>query len=59
MFLTEEQIERYVEREMNLLDRAFLNGEIEVDQYDSEVKALDTWSREEYAYLRRNRDENI
>lgn len=46
--LSEEQIERHVEREMDLLDRAFLNHEIDQEQYEAETLSLEKWAREEY-----------
>lgn len=52
--MTEHQIERHVEREMDLLDRAYMNGDIELHQYETEVRALDRWAREQYRYAKKN-----
>jgi hypothetical protein len=54
--MTENQIERHVEREMNLLDRAYTNGEIEDHQYEIEVRSLECWARDQYRIMKkRNR----
>ena len=52
--MTEHQIERHVEREMDLLDRAYMNDDIELHQYETEVRALDRWTREQYRYAKKN-----
>lgn len=53
--MSEAQIERAVERHMNMLDRQFLNGEMDQDTYDREVSSLDRWAMEQYRYLRYER----
>lgn len=50
--MSENRIERTVEREMNRLDREFMDGMLEEDAYDSEVKELEKWAREEYRILK-------
>jgi hypothetical protein len=51
----EKEIERAIERRMNMLDRHLLVGNINQAQYDQLVQDLDNWSKEEYAKLRRER----
>jgi hypothetical protein len=46
--MTEEQIERIAEREMNRLDKELMNGTITQEEYNQEVRELDQWTREEY-----------
>jgi hypothetical protein len=53
--INEKEIERAVERRMNMLDRHLLVGNINQAQYDQLVQDLDNWSKEEYAKLRRER----
>ena len=47
--MTEDQIERIVEREMDKLDRMLTNGLMTNEEYDQEVKELDMWARDEYS----------
>ena len=51
-YLTEDQIERAVEREMNMLDRLLMSNAMTQKQYDQEVKDLDYWAKEKYKYTR-------
>jgi hypothetical protein len=51
--MTEQEIERAVERRMNMLDRHLLLGNINQVQYEQLILDLDNWSKEEYAKLRR------
>lgn len=44
--MTEIQIERIVEQEMDRLDRNLMFGRITQEEYNLEVKELDAWSRE-------------
>ena len=44
MRMTEDRIERIVEREMDKLDKLFLNGGISIERYDEEVAFLDRWA---------------
>lgn len=46
--MTEDQIERSAEREMDILDRLFLSGRLTQEQYDREVRELNEWCEEEY-----------
>ena len=43
--MTEEQIERHVERQMDAADHAFMLGRINQSQYDGRVAAIDEWAR--------------
>lgn len=38
--MTEDQIERRVERQMNRLDRRYLDGEMDASEYQREVDAI-------------------
>lgn len=55
MMINEKEIERAVERRMNMLDRHLLVGNINQAQYDQLIQDLDDWSKVEYAKLRRGR----
>lgn len=46
--LTEDQIERKVERMIDALDKSFMNGELTQDAYDKEMKSIDDWAQEQY-----------
>ena len=50
MRLTERQIERIVEREMDKLDRQFMNGKLSREQYEYEVFILDKWASQQYEH---------
>lgn len=45
--MNEDQIERWVERHMNALDRQLLSGSITQEEYEEEVLQLEKWAREE------------
>lgn len=49
--MTEDHIERIVERTMNQLDKLLLTNEMTQDEYDQEVRELDQWAREMYRNL--------
>ena len=51
MRMTEDRIERIVEREMDKLDKLFLNGGISIERYDEEVAFLDRWASRQYENL--------
>lgn len=51
--MTEDQIERKVEREMDKLDRKLMDGLITQEQYDLEVDALERWSDQQYRHMER------
>ena len=42
--LSEDAIERHVERAMNAIDRLFMAGRIPQDDYDYSVKRMDEWA---------------
>lgn len=46
--LTEDQIERKVERMIDALDKSFMNGDMTQEQYDTEMKSIDDWAQEQY-----------
>lgn len=46
--MTEDQIERIVEREMDKLDRQLTKGIITNEEYEDEVNELDNWARDVY-----------
>jgi len=46
--LTEEQIERRVERITDSLDRQLMNNSLTQEEYDAEIKHLDQWANEQY-----------
>lgn len=48
--MSEDQIERRVEREMNVLDRAFMRGDITQLAYDEMVDELCQWANREYTH---------
>lgn len=50
--LTEEQIERRAEREMDQLDAACMGGAITSAEYEAQVLALDRWAEQQYGSLR-------
>lgn len=52
--LTEDQIERRVERVMDTLDYRLLNGELSQSDYDREVSILDKWAQQQYDELTPN-----
>lgn len=45
--MSETQIERIAEYEMDRLDQELTSGAITQEEYDEEVRALDEWCREE------------
>jgi len=46
--MTEDQIERRVERMMDHLDRVFLNGDLSQVEYDKAVAELSRWADCQY-----------
>lgn len=49
--VTEERIERVVERLVNRADRDLMNGAATQEQYDLWVQALKHWAEEQYASI--------
>lgn len=52
MILTENSIERAVERKMDTLDKVFMAGRITQTEYEACVRAIDAHAKEEYRLLR-------
>jgi hypothetical protein len=46
--LTEDQIERRVERAMDALDARLMAGSLTQAEYDHEVMILDKWASQQY-----------
>jgi hypothetical protein len=46
--MTEDQIEQAVERAMDRLDRQLMNGSLSQEEYDTEVKSLAQWARDQF-----------
>jgi hypothetical protein len=46
--MTEEQIERLAERDMDRLDRAFMRGELSQEAYDAAIERLNAWLEKSY-----------
>jgi hypothetical protein len=46
--LTEDQIERIVERETDRLDKALMKGVLTQEEYDREIIVLDKWASQQY-----------
>ncbi len=44
--MTEEQIERHVEKQTDRIDRYFMNGDISREEYDEKIKQLSAWDRQ-------------
>ena len=51
--MSEDQIERRVEREFNVLDRAFMRGDIDQIAYDNMAHKLNEWAEREYRQISR------
>ncbi len=56
--MTEEQIENAVCRKIDSLDRRFMNQSghgftMTQEEYDAEIKAINTWSENEYRFVER------
>lgn len=50
--MTEDQIERRVERMVDHLDALLLAGELSQRDYDSNMRDLDRWAEAQYAAAR-------
>ena len=46
--MTEDQIERIVQRKMDQIDRRFLTTTMTQDQYDNLVRQLHAWANKQY-----------
>ena len=51
--MTEEQIERTVERATDRLDERYMQGEISPARYADEADKLSAWAEREYRRVRR------
>lgn len=47
----EFEIESYAEKRMDRLDRLFLRGDIDAEEYEQSVTALHLWTEEKYKTL--------
>lgn len=47
--MTEDQIERMVERKFDALDSRYMRGELPKAAYEAESKAIDAWAEARYA----------
>ena len=50
--LTKRKINRLASREMDKLDKQFMNGKLSIEQYDRLVASLDRWTSNQYAYMK-------
>lgn len=50
--MTEDQIERTVERKFDALDARYMRGELSTPAYEAESKAIDAWAEARYAERR-------
>lgn len=50
--MTEDQIERRAEREMDKLDSRYMSGKITQTEYDREVRAIEARARAAYKNIR-------
>lgn len=48
--MTEHEIEMLAERAMDRLDRQLLSNQIQQEQYDRDIVALDKWAEQEYQH---------
>jgi hypothetical protein len=46
--MSEDQIERAVERKVDQLDQRYQTGQIDERQYDAEMKKIDLWANSMY-----------
>lgn len=50
--MTEDQIERIVERETDRLDARFMTGKIDQEEYDREIVILDKWASQQFEHYK-------
>ena len=50
--MTEEEIERRVERSMDMIDRKLMAGTMSQAEYDQAVKDLNAWAERQYSKRR-------
>lgn len=51
MAMSENQIERIAERQMDELDGQLMDGSITQQAYDAEAREIELWVKEQYAEL--------
>lgn len=57
--LTEDRIERRVERATDALDARLIAGRLTQEEYDREIKALDQWATEQAGHMSQSLEETI
>jgi hypothetical protein len=57
--MTEEQIERAVERATDRLDAGLINGTLTQADYDTAVKRLSNWADMAYSFRRLGRERGV
>ena len=50
--MTEDQIERIVERQMDKLDLQLTKGMLTNEEYEAEIRELDNWANDAYRQSR-------
>ena len=50
--MTEDQIERVIEKNIDKLDKALMRGKITEDEYDREIIRLERWGEQQQKYLK-------
>jgi len=50
--MTEDQIERIVERAMDKLDLQYTKGMLTNEEYEVEIRELDNWANDQYRQSR-------
>jgi hypothetical protein len=51
--LTEDQVERAIERQVDAADRAFMAGRISQVDYDKLIRDIDAWGKEQMKWVMR------
>lgn len=54
--LTEEQIERSVQRRVDALDGVFLTTGMSQSEYDERLRRIDVWAEQQYRFVRPARE---
>lgn len=52
--MTEDQIERAVERKTNSADNAFMNGILSQEEYDFHMTEINKWAENQYTKIVKN-----
>ena len=53
--MTEDQIERRVEKMVDHLDRLYMSGQIDTKSYNSQMRDLDRWAESQYQWAEAER----